>query len=424
MKKRLLLLTLLPVLFLSSLSAQNIEKVRGYLDTLCGPGLHGRGASSDGQKNAAAYLADRFREIGLQPFGSSYFQKFNYDINTFPGKLLFKTDLQELRPGIDYIVNSASPSASGSVKLVMLDTVLFSSEKQKKKFLRANFKNTALVYDEKFLKIAKGKAPDFMAKIKEAACLVELKEKKLTMGLSDEQSGPPVFEVLKGNYNYKAKKLDFEIEATLLKNYEAQNVCGIVKGTAEPDSFLFVTAHYDHLGDLGSNAYFPGANDNGSGVSMLLELADYFQKNPARYTIVFIAFGAEEAGLIGSKYFTEHPLVPLHKIRFLINLDLMGTGDDGMMVVNGSIFPKEFELLNSINANKVYLSAIKKRGKAANSDHFFFTEKGVPAFFFYTLGGVVAYHDVQDIPATLPLTKFREVYLLITDFIPALIAKP
>lgn len=424
MKKRLLLLAFLPLVSLFSLRAQNLERVRGYLDTLCAPGLHGRGASSDGQKNAAHYLADRFRETGLQPLGNSYFQKFKYDINTFPGKLLFKTDLQELRPGFDYIVHSASPSGKATVKLLLLDTLLFTSEKQKKKFLRANFKNTALVYDEKFLKLLKGKAPDFMAKMKEAACLVELKEKKLTMGLSGEQSGPPVFEVLKNNYNFKSKTLHFEVEAQLLKNYEAQNVCGIVKGTAVPDSFLFLTAHYDHLGDLGSNAYFPGANDNGSGVSMLLELAAYFQKNPARYSIVFIAFGAEEAGLIGSKYFTENPLMPLRKIRFLINLDLMGTGDEGMMVVNGAIFPKEFELLTSINTHKAYLTAIKKRGKAANSDHFFFTEKGVPAFFFYTLGGITAYHDVQDIPATLPLTKFREVYLLITEFVPALVSKP
>jgi len=157
------------------------------------------------------------------------------------------------------------------------------------------------------------------------------------------------------------------------------------------------------------------------GVSMLLELADYFKKNPQRYSIVLIAFGAEEAGLIGSKYFTENPLVPLSKIRFLINLDLMGTGDEGMMVVNGTIFPKEFDQLTEINHQKVYLSTIKKRGKAANSDHFFFTEKGVPAFFFYTLGGIAAYHDVLDIPQTLPLTKFREVYRLITEYIPVLI---
>ncbi len=270
----------------------------------------------------------------------------------------------------------------------------------------------------------KTRPPEFSNKLEEAACLIELKEKKLTMGLSSIQKKQPVFEVLKEKFNLSAKTLSYEVEAKWLKNYEAVNVCGIIKGTAVPDSFLLISAHYDHLGRLGTNTYFPGANDNGSGVSMLLELADFFQKHPQRYSIVLIAFGAEEAGLIGSKYFTEHPLVALANIRFMLNLDLMGTGDEGMMVVNGTVFNKEFELLSALNEQHGYLPVIKKRGKAANSDHFFFTEKGVPAFFFYTLGGISAYHDVYDVPETLPLTRFREVFRLITDFVPEVMTTP
>jgi aminopeptidase YwaD len=407
------------VLFVSTnfICAQNMERVRSYLDTLCSSSLHGRGAGFDGQKKAAVYLADRFSEIGLLPLSNSYYQTFNYTINTFPGKLNLQIDQVTLIPGKDYIIEAGSPSGKATLKIVIADTLIFVSDKKKKKFLNSDFQNTALVCDERFSKLLKTKPPEFQKKIDEASCVVELKEKKLTMGLSSKQNEKPVFEVLKEKFNWKAKTLSFEIEAVLLKNYEAQNVCGYVKGTTVPDSFLFITAHYDHLGTLGKAIYFPGANDNGSGVSMLLELARYFKENPARYSIVFIAFGAEEAGLIGSKYFTENPLVPLAKIRFLINLDLMGTGDDGMMVVNGSVFEKEFETLAKINTDRLYLTAIKKRGKAANSDHFFFTEKGVPAFFFYTLGGITAYHDVNDLPQTLPLTKFREVYRLITEFV-------
>lgn len=394
-----------------------MERVHAYLDTLCAPGLQGRGAGFDGQKKAAAYLSDRFREIGLLPLSSYYYQTFSYPINTFPGKLNLQIDNTTLTPGKDYIVEASSPSGKANLKIVIIDTFIFASDKKKKKFLNSDFKNTALVFDERFSKFLKTKTPEIQKKIKEAACIVELKDRKLTMGLSSKQNETPVFEVLREKFNLKAKTLSFELEAVLIKNYEAQNICGYIKGTAVPDSFLFITAHYDHLGSLGKETYFPGANDNGSGVSMLLELARYFKENPPRYSIALIAFAAEEAGLIGSKYFTENPLVPLTKIRFLINLDLMGTGDDGMMVVNGSVFEKEFNELTKINTDKVYLTAIKKRGKAANSDHFFFTEKGVPAFFFYTLGGITAYHDVNDIPKTLPLTKFREVYRLITEFV-------
>lgn len=97
-------------------------------------------------------------------------------------------------------------------------------------------------------------------------------------------------------------------------------------------------------------------------------------------------------------------------------MDLMGTGDEGMMVVNGSVFSEAFGKLDSINNQHKFLPQINKRGKAANSDHYFFTEKGVPSFFFYTLGGIKAYHDIEDIPQTLPLTKFKEVYQLILLF--------
>src|SRR5690606_14083057 len=97
-----------------------------------------------------------------------------------------------------------------------------------------------------------------------------------------------------------------------------------------------------HIGGQGRDVYFPGANDNASGTTMLLELAEHYSQNPPDYSIVFMAFAAEEAGLLGSFHYTQNPFFPLQRIRFLINLDLLGTGDDGMMAVNGSIHPAEF----------------------------------------------------------------------------------
>jgi len=95
----------------------------------------------------------------------------------------------------------------------------------------------------------------------------------------------------------------------------------------------------------------------------------------------------------------------------------MGSGDEGMMAVNGTVFTKEFALLEKINNENKFLTTVKKRGKAANSDHYFFSEKGVPAFFFYTLGGGTAYHDVYDVAETLPLSRFQEVFSLLKVFI-------
>ncbi|MNL21468.1 Aminopeptidase YwaD precursor [compost metagenome] len=176
------------------------------------------------------------------------------------------------------------------------------------------------------------------------------------------------------------------------------------------------TAHYDHLGGMGSQTYFPGANDNASGVSLLLNMARHYAANPAPYSMAFICFAAEEAGLLGSKHFTEQPLIDLKKIRFLVNLDMIGTGDTGITVVNAEYYPKEFTLLNEINDQHKYLSKINPRGKAANSDHYFFSEKGVPSFFIYTNGGIKAYHDVNDLPGTLPFTEYDDLFNLFLNF--------
>jgi len=119
---------------------------------------------------------------------------------------------------------------------------------------------------------------------------------------------------------------------------------------------------------------------------------------------------------MGSRYFTENPLVKLKNIRFLTNTDLAGTGVDGITVVNATEFSKEFKIMLDINAQYNLLKAVNPRGKAANSDHYFFTEKGVPSFFFYTLGGITAYHDVFDIAATLPLNKHEDLFKLMIKF--------
>ena len=132
---------------------------------------------------------------------------------------------------------------------------------------------------------------------------------------------------------------------------------------------------------------------------------------------MFIAFGGEEIGLLGSKYFTENPVLTLSKIKFLLNFDLAGTGDEGIKVVNGTEFPKEFNLLKSINKQHDLLKDVFSRGSACNSDHCYFYKKGVPSFFIYTLGGIKAYHDIYDKYETLPFTFFEEYSKLTHLFI-------
>jgi Zn-dependent M28 family amino/carboxypeptidase len=183
------------------------------------------------------------------------------------------------------------------------------------------------------------------------------------------------------------------------------------------DSLIVLTAHYDHLGMMGSKTIFPGANDNASGTALLLSLVKHYAAQPQKYTIVFIAFAGEEIGLIGSGYFTENPVFPLTKIKFLVNFDMAGTGDDGIQVVNGKIYQSKFDLLTKLNNEGSLMKQVKIRGEACNSDHCMFHSKGVPCFFIYTLGGIQAYHDVYDKADTLPFTDFEDYFRLITAFI-------
>ncbi len=218
----------------------------------------------------------------------------------------------------------------------------------------------------------------------------------------------------------QSRKIKVDIEQKFQTDHKMINVAGYIEGRTKSDSFVVFTAHYDHLGQMGASVYFPGANDNASGTAMMLDLAKYYSENTPDYSIAFIAFTGEEVGLLGSEYYVLHPLFPLSNIRFLVNLDLVGTGDDGIKVVNGAVIEKEFNLLTRINDEKKYLKAIEKRGEAAISDHYPFYAKGVKSFYIYTLGGISEYHNILDKAGTLPLTKYNELFRLLIDFVKTL----
>ncbi|MBC7920843.1 MAG: M28 family peptidase [Ferruginibacter sp.] len=401
--------------------AQDLGRVRATIDTLCSPGMYGRGYVKEGEKIAARYLARRFAAIGLHAFGTAsgepYFQPFSLDVNTFPRPIRLKIDKKTLVTGQDYLLNAISRKGRGTGKVRRLDTLILTDESARQRFLQSKTKDQVVVYEQKHYARLVELPPDLLNKMHEAKALIELQNSnKLTASLSPSQLSHPLFEVKAAGFNPNAQRVKFRAYARLIAGYSTQNVIGYVRGTAEPDSFVVISAHYDHLGTLG-RAYFPGANDNASGISMLLELAHHFAAHPPRYSVAFVAFGAEEAGLVGSKFYVEHPLFPLRQIRFLINLDLVGTGDDGLMVVNGTAMTPEFDRLSRINQQNGYFPTLSKRANAPNSDHFYFAIRGVRSVFLYTLGGIKAYHDVDDRPETLPLTKYKEVFGLLRQFI-------
>ncbi|OJJ16583.1 hypothetical protein BKI52_32220 [marine bacterium AO1-C] len=405
----------------TSSTSEVIKGAKKTIQQLSAPTMHGRGYINNGDQIAANYIKNEFKNLGLKNFNDSYFQKFPININVFPRRMKLKVGRKRLKPGVDFIIHPNSKAGKGRGRLLWLDTLLLKEPQRVKDFLKKDLSRTILVYKAKYLQQLQRNSQlkiAFFKKLEESKAAIELND-KLTTGYSTRPLNRPILKVKTSSFDKTAKKAKFRVDNQFLQGYQTQNVIGYLEGQQVPDSFMVFTAHYDHMGRMGKKIYFPGANDNASGVAMLLELAKHYSKpqNKPKHSILFIAFGAEEVGLIGSYYFVKRPPIDLGNIAFLVNFDILGTGDDGIKVVNGTVFRKEFDRLKRINQQKKYLPKIEIRGKAAISDHYFFTENGVPSFYMYTLGGIQAYHDIFDKYETLPLTKFEGVFHLMVDFV-------
>lgn len=388
-------LLLLPLLS-SPARAQDVAGACRIVTTLASPAYWGRGYLRGGMARAADFIAGELRSAGLKPLaGSSYHQRFSYSVNTFPGTIEASVNGVRLQPGTDFIVTADS---TGRKVTAALKADPGTAEKPEKDlYVSADGRTRVRLVD------------------------------KLTFAARQRDHVQPWTEIQIDRKRWNGsvpKTVTLEIESRLVRKFRASNVHAMVRGTLHPDQYLVMSAHYDHLGGLGSYAYFPGANDNASGVAFLLDLARHYQRNPQPYTMVFLFFGGEEAGLVGSKHFVANPLIPLAKIRFLNNFDMVGTGDEGATAVNATVFTKQFAILRDLNAELQSLPRLNERGEAKSSDHYPFYEKKVPCFFLYTTGGIQAYHDVLDRAETLPFTRYNELFRLITRFNARLATEP
>jgi aminopeptidase YwaD len=404
-----------------------LETARKVIQDLSAPEMHGRAYVKNGHKKAAAYLAKEFKKRGLQKFGSSYFQSFPISVNTQPGALDLKIDGKTLVPGKDYLIDPSSPSLKGIYECVvmkttdLLDKNIFVQKlkKSKDKVILVDLYNLETESKQVHAKILEIVRYLRYSDAHPAAATLIFSPKKLAWHSSTIQSEKPSFTIGKQIEIKRIQQVSIHCKSRFKKKAISQNVIGFLKGRVAPDSLLVISAHYDHLGRMGKNTYFPGANDNASGIALLLQLAKHFStsENRPKYSLAFIAFGAEELGLLGSKYFVDHPPFALKNIKFLLNFDLAGTGSKGIQVVNATAYPNQFKTLQALNQKQGYIKAIKPRGPACNSDHCSFNAVEVPCFYSYTLGGIAAYHDVYDRFETLPLTSFEGYANLMKAFV-------
>lgn len=403
--------------------ADPLAEARRITQTLCSETYFGRGYVKSGDSLAALFLEKEFRARGLKCFKKSFLQPFTFDVNTFPGNMQLSIDGKPLVPAIDFMVDPGSGSSKGTWSYKRLTNEdLFDKagfEALLNTLRGGKFGFNSIIIDIRGLKgDSLKKARAVASDLTQVCDIMIVTDEKFTYSV-DHEAYSHALVYVQGSAYREGKQVTSDIEHLLIKDHVANNVIASLPASRRPKKkpTLVFSAHYDHLGGMGRDTYFPGGNDNASGTSMLFTLADHFKANPVPYNIVFMAFAGEEAGLLGSRYYTEHPLFDLKKIRFLVNLDIMGSGEDGITVVNGTLFEKEFDALVKINTQHQLLKQVKQRGTAANSDHYWFTEKGVPAFFIYTMGDNKHYHDVLDTYEALSFSEYKDITTLIAEFV-------
>ena len=181
------------------------------------------------------------------------------------------------------------------------------------------------------------------------------------------------------------------------------NVAGYLRG--ESDEYLIIGAHYDHVGlgeqfsmaASGKGSIHPGADDNASGVSGVIELARWFAGRPKpRRGILFLTFAAEEIGLLGSNHYAENPVLPLGKAIAMINMDMIGRMRSEEVFVGGVNTGAGFrKLIDGLNKQTGLKLESSDNGGYGSSDQFCFMPKEIPVLFFFT-GLHVDYHTPSD----------------------------
>ncbi len=198
---------------------------------------------------------------------------------------------------------------------------------------------------------------------------------------------------------------------------DASNVIGYVEGSDKKDEYVFLTAHYDHLGKQGNVIYY-GADDDGSGTVSVIEMAEAFAKakqdgHGPRRTVVFMTVSGEEKGLWGSEYYSDHPVFPLDKTTVDLNTDMVGridterkTADTSnyIYVIGHNKLSSDLPVINEGVNNKYTKLTLDYKFDDPNdkeriyfrSDHYNFARKGVPILFFYDGMLLADYHKPTD----------------------------
>lgn len=282
-------------LSLLQVNAQDIHYVRKQLERLCGPEFHGRGYYKNGDSLAADYLAHQFKGFGLESFASDYFQDYSFNVNSLE-EVSVIINGTPLEFGTDFMMHPSSGSLTGSFEPVMVDAALMQSPSRMLQRLSDAGAHPFIILDSLGLD-----NPDLYRFVK----TILLSGHMGISGVMEVFPDTPIGRVGRGEYsgpsvqiNRKAvpefiDNVQIDVKNRYYENYPTRNVIGFIPGKSE--KVIIFTAHYDMLGAFGEGNYFPGASDNGSGTSMVLDLARQFSKGKKPYySVAFMLFSEKK----------------------------------------------------------------------------------------------------------------------------------
>lgn len=208
-----------------------------------------------------------------------------------------------------------------------------------------------------------------------------------------------------------SKSVHIKIKAEYYEARKTYNVVGYIEGSDPKlkNEYIILGAHLDHVGFQGERLYFPGANDNASGVAGLIAIAQAIGKSPEKplRSVIFIAFSSEEMGLKGSKFFVDIMPLPPKKVVAMLNFDCIGQGDS--IAIGGKYsFPKLWKLAKRLDKKSTNLLSSKTFG-GGGADAQAFYELGIPTLYFNTSNGYKFLHQTSDLTETLDPIVFQKV---------------
>jgi aminopeptidase YwaD len=460
MKKNIFLLfflfSLTSTSFLFSQKGQQ-ENLKKHISILASDSMQGRKPGLDGDKMAAEYIRQELKNLNISLLGEDGFSYFNVVTSVKAGeKNKFSFMNKEYVLGVDYTPITISKNDALHANIYFagygfdIDTDSLKWSDYPSSFhvnrmwvivIRGvpdpnNPNSKYAPYASDWAKIAKARDKGAKGIILVSPKNLEPKDELMPLYV-DQQAGTsaiPVINIRRAvanemlwNYGIdieafeKASAQKMENKGTLIPSKLAaitnleitrsatQNVVGIIDGN-DPilkNEFIVVGAHYDHLGygGYGSNsrspdtiAVHPGADDNASGVAVMLDLAKKLQANKSKLkrSVVFVAFGAEELGIIGSKEFFKASLIESAKIKTMINLDMVGRlNEEQKLQIGGTGTALEFdEILDNLNKKHKFLIHKNPDGYGPSDHSSFYSEK-IPVLFLST-GAHEDYHTVFD----------------------------